>query len=119
MQSSPLLAKHSVAAILVALTACGPPTSTQVAASDFRTHCMSCHGLSGEGVPSLPTGHRINDKGEHWDEERLFRYLQDPMAFSQTDPRLEGRMAEPPDGLTDDQLRALARHALSLMDAGE
>lgn len=51
----------------------------------FLANCARCHGRAGEGSFMAPELSRV---AEHWDVERLGRYLRDPEKVIAEDPRL-------------------------------
>ena len=50
--------------------------------------CGMCHGPAGEGTDLAPA---LEDLAGYWDEDRLVRYLEDPVAFQDADPSFGAR----------------------------
>lgn len=106
----------------VGLAACGsgdatpqdpgaPPSAREL----FLSNCARCHGRSGEGSFMAPT---LAGVEQHWDVERLQRYLRDPDKVIAEDERLEkqgrkyGTRMPTFQHLTPDERRALAQWVL-------
>jgi mono/diheme cytochrome c family protein len=72
------------------LQACGgdpPKDPEQMTGPEmFLANCARCHGRAGEGSFMAPELSRI---GDHWDVERLSRYLRDPEKVIAEDERLQ------------------------------
>jgi mono/diheme cytochrome c family protein len=119
-QPSIAAASVSLGFAFLVLQACGgdppKPAKEQTPAELFLANCARCHGRAGEGSFMAPELSRIAD---HWDVERLSRYLRDPEQVIAEDERLQAqgkrfsqRMPAFPQ-LSPDQRAKLAEWVLS------
>lgn len=83
----------------------------------YRTEpCVGCHGEQRQGGRLAPP---LAGLARHWDEEKLVRFLRDPVAFAQQDRRIRALAARypsrmPPVNTSDPaKLRALAHYLLT------
>jgi len=80
----------SLGCVSLLLSACSgdPPKDPALitGAEMFLANCARCHGRAGEGSFLAPELSRIAD---HWDVERLSRYLRDPEKVIAEDERLQ------------------------------
>jgi mono/diheme cytochrome c family protein len=79
--------------------------------------CGTCHGSEGAGTAFGPT---LHGKKAFWTREKLALYLRDPAGYEAKDPRLleQAQKYSLPmqryDKLTEEELRQLADHVMSL-----
>lgn len=107
---------------VASVMACGralvvDPATREAGARVYRSEpCAGCHGDERAGGRLAPP---LRGLARNWDEEKLVRFLRDPVAFSQNDSRIRSMAAHypskmPPVGTSDaKKLRVLALFLLA------
>ncbi len=114
--------RASVFIAVASAVACGralvvDPATREAGARVYRSEpCAGCHGEERAGGRLAPP---LRGLAQHWDEEKLVRFLRDPVAFRQDDSRIRSMAARypskmPPVGTSDaEKLRVLALFLLA------